>query len=1112
MYLTALFKPDFLICGFITKTIRIMKLATIFIIAACLQVSAKGYPQKVTLKENDISLQKLFEEIRKQTGYHFFYADEVLVTSKKVSLNFKKASIGEVLDFSFKNQHLTYTISDNTIIVKRRIVDPEDNAPPPQTAIEIKGKVTNDKDQPIAGASIILKGTGEGTATDENGNFTLLVPDKGGVLVISYVGFETTEVPVSTSGNINVKLKQKESTVDEVVVVGYGTQRKSDITGSVASVKTKDIAQNPLNRVDQALQGRVPGLLVQNNNGAPSPSVSIRIRGVSSVNGGNNPLVVIDGLQLGSLGTLDPNDVESIEVLKDASATSIYGARGSNGVILVTTKKGKKGIPAVAYNGYFGFDQIHKKIDLLNAEQYALTVNARRADVGLADIFSASDIAGFKTKSTDWQDAIFRQAFSQNHQLSLSGANDNTSYYISGNLNKTEGIIKGSSLDNYSLRSNVKTQVNRKISLGLNLFLNHRRNHPTSGNDAVTAALQFAPVKPIYNPDGTYSKPGGGYGPSTTNNPLALAVEPIIDNLGNATNVATELEYKISRDFKLSIQGAYQGSTTESSSYVNSKATGNAGTESATIGNTNFLMLQNTNMLTYEKRFQKHSLNVTGVVEQQYIKSNESTAGSKNFLTDAVTYNNLSLGANPQIPSSNAFTTRLLSYMGRINYAYDNRYSLTLTGRYDGSSVFGDENKWGFFPSAGLAWNMTNENFLQGLKKTVSSLKLRASYGVVGNQAIGPYRSLASLNNNLAYVIDGTAISVGVGLGRLANPDLKWEKTAQLNIGLDAEFLKGRINFVADYYNKKTTDLLFSVSLPQIGGGSLFALRNVGAMENKGVEFYLGGKPVVKGVTWETGFTLSINRNKVTELYRGLTKLNINTFILPGFGNPLWLEVGQPVGLLKGYIFDGVWKTSEAAKAAVYGALPGYPKFVDQNKDNTINSDDITNLGSSQPKFIFGWNNTVSYQNFDMNIFVQGVQGNKLFNVSRVRSERSTADADATSIRILNRWTPTNENTDVPSFGGKVYDKDQSSRWLEDGSYIRLQIVSIGYTLPASLLKMAHISSIRIYASGTNLFTQTKYSGYEPESNSFGLDTEGGIDLATYPSKKSFIIGLNVKF
>jgi TonB-linked SusC/RagA family outer membrane protein len=994
----------------------------------------------------------------------------------------------------------------------------------------IKGTVRS-ADSVLAGVTVQVKGQSNGTQTDINGRFSIDAPPNS-ILVFSYVGFQPREIKTGNAATMDVILAESvTNSLTDVIVVGYGSQKKSDITGAVASVPMKDIQKTPANRVDDALQGRVSGLVVQHNDASPDATITIRVRGSNSINGANDPLVVIDGLQGANLNTLAPGDVESIEVLKDASATAIYGSRGANGVVLVTTKKGTKGRAVVSLDALYSVPQVRKKIDLLNPAQYAETVNENRNEFGLPSIFSSSDIEGFKNGGgTDWQDAIFRTGANQNYNLSVNGGNDNTTFYLGGNVVDNKGIILNSSYKRYSLRSNINTKLGQKLTLGVNTFLSREEDHPTalngfSNGSPIFSALLFAPTKPIYDSSGNYSLPGGGYGPPTNYNPVALAQEPIRNYYTNTTNIFAYLEYTILPGLKINIAGGYQLEDLQNNDYVNSKATGTPGSQTATasIVNMRTITYQNTNQISYEKKIKEHSIKFTGVVEQQYQEYSSSYAGSIGFLTDALTYNDLALGNNPQIPTSSATNRSLLSYMGRLNYGYKDLYLLTLTARADGSSVFGADNKWGYFPSAAIGWNALNENFMQGLRNTFTNLKLRASYGLTGNQAISPYQSLASLNTSLPYSVNGTSLSTGVGLGSIANPNLKWEKTAQLDIGVDMGLLNGRLDISADYYDKKTSDLLLNVPTPEDQGGQGFVLQNVGVVSNKGFEFYLGGRPVAsKSITWETGVTFSTNKNKVLALADGQDSITLGDPGLPNFGNTIWLQVGQPIGLFKGYIYEGVWKSSEADKAAAMGYFPGAPKYLDVNNDGKIDNNDIRTIGNAQPKFSFGWNNTVTVKSFDLNVFIQGVQGNSIYNVSRVRFETTSSDADATSIKILNRWSPTNENTDVPSFTGSQKKENlQSSRWLEDGSYVRLKNISLGYTLPSSVSAKIKMSSLRIYVSGTNLVTITKYSGYDPEANTQysrspggvnGADAYAGIDLATYPSQKSFTVGLNIKF
>ena len=979
----------------------------------------------------------------------------------------------------------------------------------------VKGSVFSG-DSAVAGASILVKESRVSTITNSQGLFQINVPANG-TLVVSSVGYLQKEVKV-TGTDLTIQLERIASNLNDVVVIGYGTQRKSDVTGAVSSIKMKDIEKTPSPRIDDAIQGRSVGVDVQRNDASPNSSISIRIRGINSINGGNDPLVVIDGLQGGNLNTLNPNDVQSIEILKDASATAIYGSRGANGVVLVTTKKGRAGRYQVNYDVFYSGSKVRKKIDLMTPLQYAETVNANRSEFGLPIRFNDSTLNEFKNGAgTDWQDAIFRPGYSMSHSLSVSGGNDRSNYFLSGNTLNTKGVILNTSYSRYSFRGNVSTKINDKITLGVNTFLAREMDHPTAlngfGNGSpIFSALLFAPTKPIYEADGKYSQPGGGYGPPTNYNPVALAQEPIRDYLTNTTNIVSNVNYTVIPGLNINISGGYKLLSVTKNDYVNSKPTNSPGTENASVAQTTLATYQNTNLVSYEKDFGVNHLKVTALMEQQYEQFNASTAGAIGFLTDALSYNNLGLGASPQVPFSNETKRSLLSYMGRVNYGYKDLYLLTVTARADGSSVFGANNKWGYFPSIAAGWNIINEDFMQDIK-TFSGLKLRGSYGVVGNQAVAPYNSLALLNSAMPYPINGTSLSPGVGLGGKANPNLKWEKTAQFNVGIDMQFLAGRLDFSVDYYNKKTSDLLLALPLPLTTGGNPTLLTNIGKVQNKGFEFALSGKPVQNSsVIWLSAATLSFNRNKVLALLDGQPEISLGGPGIPNFGPTVWMEVGKPLGDFRGLIYEGVWKSKEAAAAASFGTIPGAPKYKDQNNDGVINADDKVSMGNAQPKYIFGWNNTISFKGFDLNVFIQGSQGGKILNISRVRFETTSGDADATSVKILNRWSPTNENTDVPSFTGSAKSEDlQSTRWLEDGSYIRFKNISLGYNLPGSLINKIKIQGARFYISGTNLITITKYSGFDPEART-GVDNFSGIDLATYPSQKLVTLGLNINF
>lgn len=1111
------------------------------ILAACLLLmyhpgSSQALALNQPLQKSEPKLLKLgfvLEELSKMYNVDVAYSSRKLkhmvttsqVLNRSLTVEENLAKLLGPLGFTFKKVNgSSYIVFENSPTRQNASgngVLPSQIGSRSTDGITITGKVIDVQTQEIlVGASILVKGTNIGTFTDANGLYTIKAVDENSILIFSYVGYEASEIQVGKQTVLNASLKARLESLSEVVVIGYGTQRKSDITGSVASLKLKDLETAPSTRIDQSLQGRIAGVNVQNTDASPNAQTAIRIRGANSINGGNDPLIVVDGMQGGSLSILNPNDVESMEVLKDASATAIYGSKGANGVIIVTTRQGKVGKPTISFNSYFSSAQVRQKLDQLSASQYALIVNENRKEFNMPTVFTDADIAGFAAKGgSNWQDIIFRNGLTQNHQLGISGGGENVSYYLSGNATKQTGLVKGSSYNRYSLRTNIKTNLNEKITVGLNGFLAREIDHPTilnsftgaNAGSPIFSALLWAPTKSIYDANGNYTLPGGGTGPNTNYNPLALAVEPVRDYFTTTINLTGNVNYAIVKGLNLNVLGSYRSAQSERNDYFNSKPTQAAGTEIASILNQGGVFLQNTNMLTYDKQVDGgHTFKLTGVFEQQFEQFNSNYSGSQGFSTDALTYNNLALGQNPQIPNSSRTSRSLLSYLGRLNYVFQDKYLLTITARADGSSVFGNNNKWGYFPSVAVGWNVTNESFMVNAKNFLTDLKLRGSYGIVGNQAIAPYQSLATLSTS-SYPINGISLSTGVGMGGSANPDLRWEKTAQTNIGIDALFLNGRIEFTADYYNKQTTDLLLAVPLPMIAGGSGSVLKNVGAVENKGIELYIAATPFKNTLTWKTGLTFALNHNEVLGLADGQKEILLGNPGLPGFTKSLWLEVGQPLGLFRGFQFDGVWKSNEAELAKKFSAKPGDSKYKDQNNDGVIDDLDVINIGNAQPKFSYGWNNNLNYKGFDLNVFIQGVYGNRIYNISRVRFETSSGDGDATSAKVLDRWTPQNENTDVPTFTGSNDGRLNSSRWIEDGSYVRLKNISFGYTFSKNAIKALRLSQLHIYAGLTNWLTLTKYTGFDPEST-LGVDTRAGIDLATYPAQKSFTLGLNVKF
>jgi TonB-linked SusC/RagA family outer membrane protein len=1008
----------------------------------------------------------------------------------------------------------------------------------------VSGAIIDEEDaQPLAGVSVLVKSTSVGTTTDSDGKFTLNLPPGKNQLEISYSGYRPQTITADRGSLLSVRLSKDRSALTEVQVIGYGTQRKSDLTGSISSVKGSDLTQLSTQRVDQALQGRASGVYVLNTAGAPGANTTIRVRGMNSINGGNNALIVIDGLQGGNLNSLNPNDIESLEILKDASATAIYGSRGANGVILITTKSGRKGKPVIDAGFSYGSQSLRHKLELQNAAEYAITRNAYNATQNGSGtpvpFFSDAQIEDFKRNGgTDWQDVIYRTAPMYNHQLSISGGTENMKYLVSGGYLDQQGILVNSEYKRFSLRANISADINKVVSFGLNWGGSKEAgNSPPYGGgtalsflgQAVNIAPRWAPTTSPYDADGNYNRHPAGYGAYDTWNPLAAAQEPDINNNTIRNNINTYLDFKIIEGLKLRITGGATIENNNNKSYYNSKTwegkpvSGKVGY--ATINDALYKFYQNSNILTYDRDIAgQHHITLMAVAEQQYSKSESSGLVASKFTVDQTGANDL--GGAEQINSkfSNVTERVLNSYLGRINYSFADKYLLTVSYRADGSSVFGANNKWGYFPSGSVAWRIGEESFIQKMN-IFSELKLRGSWGKVGNQAISPYQTISAINSGANYPYNGNDnTDLGFIIANPANPNLKWETTEQTNIGLDVSVFNGRLNGTFDWYKKTTRDLLLNRTLPGYTGFSSI-IDNVGSVENKGMEISISGDPLVGALRWNSGFNISWNRNKVLDLGE-VSKLEYRT-TYGGYslGNGfMQLRVGEPFGQMYGYGYAGTWKTSEAKLAEAFGQLPGDPHFIDFNGDGKINSLDIMKIGNSIPDFIFGWNNRLSYKNFELTFLIQGSKGNDIFNQARIRLE---APYEGTSVRLLDRWTPGNEDTDVPAFidavtrqnaglASKVSlgnDAGRLQRYVEDGSYVRLKNITLGYSIPQSIINKIGAKNIRAYVSGTNLITITDYTGYDPEVSAYNNnDAQIGVDLSNYPTAKIITFGINVTF
>ncbi|MXO05455.1 TonB-dependent receptor [Flavobacterium sp. HBTb2-11-1] len=1000
--------------------------------------------------------------------------------------------------------------------------------------------------QPIIGASVTIKGTTHGVVTDAEGKFYFQTGQKFPyTLIVSYIGYKKLEIIVEKNPVI-INLKEERQELDELVVVGYGTQKRKDITGSVASVPKANLSQ-VTSSADNLLRGAVAGVVVTQSSGRPGASSSVRIRGGNSITAGNEPLYVVDGIliyndnnnssagvtyagaSVNVLSTINPADIESIEVLKDASATAIYGSRGANGVVIITTKKGTKGQDNISYQGYFGFQNISKKLKLMNASEWASLRNDVQASIGQAPSFSPAQIEALKTSGNyDWQSAAFVTAAPvQNHNLSFSGGDEKSRYAISAGYFDQDGIVLGSDFKRISLRANYERNYSQKFKFGVNAnYTNSIANGVgTNGGAAagrnpnpLVSVVLTAPVVPIKNADGSYN---------VTNNPYATSVNGYVPNpindLENTTNetklnrILTSLfgEYKFNKELTAKVAVSGDVLNTKQNYYAPSNTTTGAGTKGlASIGERLVSSVLNENTLTYNTNFgENHKFSALGGYTLQYTKGEVVNAGAQTFVNDANTYNALQDGVAVK-PYSEAYESVLKSWLARVNYSYKGKYNFTLSGRADGSSRFGSESLWGYFPSAGFSWNITDEEFANNIKG-VTEAKLRITAGTTGNQEIGNYLPLASMGS-VNYSFGGT-LYTGLAPTRLANPDLKWEKTNQYNVGLDLSLLDRRINFVFDVYYKKTKDLLINVPVP-LSSGYATVLQNIGGVENKGFEVGVTTENIkTENFAWNSNIVFSLNRNKVTEIGNGVDQF----FPVVPNGSllqqqPVTVKVGLPLGTFWGYRTNGIFQTQEEVNTqpkinSLANTKVGDRKYVDTNGDGVITALDKGNLGTSQPKFVGSFSNTVSYNDFDLNFSFQGAYGGKIFNALNQQLEISTLGTNAAAT-LNDRWTPTNPSNEIPRASSSPLGI-VSERYVEDASFLRLKLITLGYTLPKSVSKKLGTKSVKIYVSAENLITWTKYTGYDPEVSSYEQNNlYPGIDFGSYPNSKTFISGLNVTF
>jgi TonB-linked SusC/RagA family outer membrane protein len=1104
MYLILKFKCRLCRNGFMLKTIRIMKLVIVLLVATCLQVSAKNaYTQRVTLKENHISLQKVFNQIRKQTNVNFFYADEVLKNAKKISINVYDRSISDVLDLCFKNQDLSYTINENTIVIKKK--EPEaDLTIPVINAIDLKGRVTDEKGKPLADATILIKGTTIGTKSDADGSFTINVAADA-TLIVSFVGYETKETKVNNRTNITIQLTPSSTLNDQIVVVGYGTQKRSDITGAVASVPKSRLAEVPVTNILHAIEGSVAGLTVTQNSSVPGSSASVLIRGQNSINANSGPLIVVDGIPFSTTGgvtnDINPNDVASIEVLKDASAVAIYGTRGSQGVILITTKRGTSGKPVIRYNAYAGPEDIAHILEPRNAaeylQKYADYWSQTQTSPLPSPVPNYSELVNYNAgKTTDWIKQTAQTGLISDNNLSISGGTPDVRYYVSGEYLKEKGVVKGYQYHRASLRSNIDVNITNYLTAGTSLFF--AANNYDGGRANLLNATAMSPYGQVYDANGNYAiypmYPELLY----TNPLLGLYTDQLNRSKDLNGNVYAEVKLGgILQGLKYRINASYSYVPARTASYTGRDANNTIG--SAALSNTENNTWVVENILSYNKDWAKNHIDFTGLYSSQQNDYFASGIAASGFVNDQLSYSNLGAGATVSAGSlpnsaptngSYQYQSNLVSQMGRINYSYNSRYLLTVTARRDGYSAFGaNTDKFGLFPSVALGWNISNEHFMQPVN-FVNNLKLRLSYGKTGNQAIGVNQT-ATLDNSVRYPFEGIS-TIGVVASTLGNANLHWESTEGFNAGIDFSVIKNRITGSIDVYHTRTSDILLKRNLPTITGYNS-VWDNLGITANKGIEVTLNTKNINgRNFKWESLIAFSANQNKIVDLY-GDKKSDI--------GNRWFID--HPISVIYDYKLLGVWQTGEDASKVDPGAKPGDLKFADINGDGKITPDkDKVILGQTAPKWIGSFTNTFNYKNWHLNIFIQTAQGmlknNPDLNYVDESGRRNTPEE-------IGYWTPTNKNNTRPALS---YTNTRGYGYPSDASYTRIKDVTLSYIFSGNILDKIKLGSLTLYVSGRNLYTFTKWIGWDPE-NDYSMRGSGNW-TNNYPVVRSVVFGANI--
>jgi len=1079
------------------KLLQIMKLTFLIAFLTVIQVFGSVYSQntRLSLSVEDKSMREVFKLIEQESNFRFFYNDEFKELNKKVNLDVSDSKIDDILVSMLDQSEVTYRILDNNVIVITPLAEPV------LQAGTVKGKVVDAAtSEPIVGANIVVEGTVTGTISGMDGGFTINVPNGSAVLVVSFIGMTTQRIPVAGQQFVNVALVSDVARLEEVVVTGYGTQKKKDVTGAIAVISAKELDARPAMQFGNALEGKAAGIQVIRPSGQPQAGFSIKIRGTSSITSGSDPLYIVDGVQTYNVNEINPNDIESFTVLKDASSAAIYGSSGANGVVLITTKRGRNQKTQVNFSTSLMTSQAWKKLKVLNSSQF----KDLALELGLPSIDW-----NYYNANTNWQDLGFRSAMTQNYQLAVQGGNDKTDFYLSGSVVNQEGIVINNSVKRATFKINLDHRVSDFFKIGTSIAYDRWTDISVPENDRngiLTRMLDYVPIVGVWD----------------KNSPNQYAVNPFIPDLENPVSTAyqpdqlydhdrfhgnTYGELSILKTLKFKSLLGFEHSNGIYTSFQNPTQTSYGrsmdGLASESHDNFNYWVSENT--LNFNQKFGDHDLAVLG----GFIASRESerglSVGSHGF-GGSTAITTVTAGTVQNVPQVSIYEKSHAAFIGRLTYGYKDKYLLTSNFRADGSGQFSSANRWGYFPSFSAGWRISKESFFENIT-FINDLKLRAGWGLVGNDRANPY-AWYGLVNPAAYITGGQVINAYVP-GTLENTALKWEKTAQYNVGLDVALLESRIAFSADYYKKKTTDLLLYVPVPaSVGIPGNVALQNAGSIENSGFEFQISSRNLVKGdFTWNTDFNINFNTNKVLDV--------VGTVIHSGAINPAGttynlsiVEEGKPLGQFYGYIAKGV------------DPQTGMLVYKDLNNDDEITDADKTVIGSANPDFSYGLTNSFAYKNFTLDLFLQGVQGNDIFDATKMLTESMRLGMNQ-SATVLDRWKTPGDITSMPrAVKDDVTNSQPSTRFIENGSYLRVKSLTLAYNLPKALLERMKIGKLQIYATGENLLTFTKYTGFDPEVSAFSAsgqdntskNTAFGVDYGTYPQSRDFIIGINVTF